>query len=87
MAAEFLRCFTGDAEFIDRVAALIRYHMQILYVVSGLPFSDIPGMKRQTDIHEVALLGLCDRLGRAGSDRNREERNIKIFLRQCGRKI
>ena len=57
--------------------------MQVLYVVNNLPFQDIKGMKRQTDIREVALLGLCDRLGRAGADRQKEEDQIKRFLALC----
>jgi hypothetical protein len=57
--------------------------MQILFVVKDLPFGDIKTMKQQTDVNEVALLGLCDRLGRTGSDRRLEEDNIRQFLRKC----
>ncbi|MFA9380795.1 MAG: HDIG domain-containing metalloprotein [Acetanaerobacterium sp.] len=83
LAREFLSCFTDDERLIGAVYYLVRYHMQILYVVNNLPFADIKGMKEHTDIHEIALLGLCDRLGRTGSDRQKEERNIRIFLDRC----
>jgi len=83
LAIEFLSSFTADAEFIQRVTRLIRYHMQILFVVRDLPFADVEGMLRETDIREVALLGLCDRLGRTGADRQREEENIRSFLNMC----
>ncbi len=83
LACEFLSQFVKEQAFIDEVSQLIRYHMQILYVVNGLRFADIEGMKQHTDINEVALLGLCDRLGRAGSRRKEEENNIRLFLQAC----
>jgi len=58
--------------------------MQILYVVNDLPFQDIQGMKTRGDIHEIALLGLCDRLGRGRSNAAEEYENIKLFLKICG---
>ena len=59
--------------------------MQILFVVKDLPFADIEGLKLNTDIKELALLGLCNRIGRQGSDRTHEERNVDLFLQKCMR--
>jgi putative nucleotidyltransferase with HDIG domain len=81
LAREFLSRLSLDAAFMDRVCSLILFHMQILYVVKGLPYADIPGMKAFGDIEEIALLGLCDRLGRLYYDREAEEKNIQSFLR------
>jgi hypothetical protein len=39
-------------------------------------------MKRQVDVNEVALLGLCDRLGRLNANVKKEEENIKIFIKK-----
>ncbi|HAN21987.1 MAG: phosphohydrolase [Clostridiales bacterium GWF2_36_10] len=83
LAKDFLLQFTDNDDFIKEVSTLIRYHMQILFVVNDLPFADINGMKINTDINEVALLGLCDRLGRTNSDIARERENIRIFLQKC----
>jgi len=83
LARQFLQEFTGDNAFIDRVAYLVRYHMHILFVVRDLPFKDMEGMKRHTDIHEVALLGLCDRLGRVGVNVEEEERQVRLFIELC----
>lgn len=80
LAREFLSVFTEDTQLIEQVARLVRYHMQILFIVKGLPFADIQGMLRYVDVQEVALLGLCDRLGRKGADRRREQETIRIFL-------
>lgn len=84
MAKAFLGVFMDDARFIEAVSQLIHYHMQLLFVVNGLPFADIEGLKRSTDIRELALLGLCDRLGRTNSDRLKEEKNVTLFLEKCG---
>ena len=86
LAKSFLQEFTNNNEFIDAVTSLIRWHMQILFVVNDLPFADIKTMKQQVDINEVALLGLCDRLGRLNEDRKQEEENIQIFIRKCNKK-
>lgn len=83
LATVFLKEYTNDEKFIQAVACLIRWHMQILFVVNDLPFADIKTMKQQVDIKEVALLGLCDRLGRLNKDREQEERNIHIFIKKC----
>ena len=80
LTRSFLSEFADDQQFIDQTAALVRYHMQVLYVVNGLSYQDINGMVRDTDVCEVALFGLCDRLGRGGADIEKEEKQIGIFL-------
>lgn len=85
LAKDFLHEFTDDNNFIKAVTVLIRWHMQILFVVNHLPFADIKTMKQQVDINEVALLGLCDRLGRLKGDREKEEQNICNFIRECNK--
>ncbi len=79
LAVDFLSCFSGDIPWIRRVAKLVRYHMHILYVTEKLPFGDVSGMKRDTDINEVALLGLCDRIGRGGSIIDDETKAVSNF--------
>lgn len=83
LAVSFLSPFVEDTIFIQQVAALVRYHMHILYVVNNLPFSDMDGMLQHTDINEVALLGLCDRLGRTGANIKKEEDTMSLFLKKC----
>lgn len=83
LARKFLWECTDDEGFVEETAELIRWHMQILFVVNKLPFADIKTMQEKTDINEVALLGFCDRMGRLEPDRNKEEENIKNFLEIC----
>jgi putative nucleotidyltransferase with HDIG domain len=85
LAKGFLEEFTDDQEFISAVTKLIRWHMQILFVVHDLRFANIKTMKEQVDINEIALLGLCDRLGRLNGNREAEENNIRIFFEKCSK--
>lgn len=83
IARKFLEEFTDDKEFIDKVAYLVRWHMQTLFVVKDLPFADIEKMISQVSVDEVALLSLCDRFGRGEMTMEKyveEEENIKTFL-------
>lgn len=72
-----------ESKLLETVVGLVRYHMQPLYVVKGLPFQDIAGMKAATSVVEVALLSYCDRLGRGSADQRAEARDIMIFLEKC----
>jgi putative nucleotidyltransferase with HDIG domain len=83
LSKDFLSVFTDDAGFINDVSQLILYHMQILFVVKDMRFADVKGILANTDIRELALLGLCDRMGRTDSDIAKEEKNIEIFLGKC----
>lgn len=80
MAKDFLLDFESN-EFALDVSALVRWHMQILYLKKSAGLADIASMKREANIRDIALLGLCDRLGRLGVDRRQEELNIAEFLR------
>lgn len=86
LAREFLSELTDEHDFIKEVCGLVKYHMHILYVVNNLPFADIKGMKQSTDINDIALLGLCDRLGRTNADRKKEEATVQLFLKKCKQK-
>lgn len=83
LAKDFLTYFEEEPQFIKQVTMLIFYHMQILFVVKNNGKADIEGMKKKADIDEIALLGLCDRLGRGKDNKSEEEENIRRFLRIC----
>lgn len=85
LARKFLQEFSNDESFVQKVAELVRWHMQILFVINNLPFADIKSMKKKTDINEVALLGFCDRMGRLNVNRQEEEENIRKFLTKVGK--
>lgn len=83
MATAFLGEFAQTEGFIIKVAALVRWHMQVLFVAKSISLVDIKSMKEQTSIPDIALLGLCDRLGRLNVDKEKEEKSIKAFLNIC----
>jgi len=89
LAKDFLSVFKDNMQFVDNmqfienVCSLIKYHMQILFVINDLPFASIYEIKQNTDIKELALLGLCDRLGRTGSNQTIEKDNMQLFIQKC----
>lgn len=80
LCEEFLQFFNCEQAFIDSVAAMVRYHMHMLYVLRKLPYADMKGLLKRVDIYELALLCLCDRLGRTDADRREEEKEYTGFL-------
>lgn len=84
LAAEFLTEMEQDQEFVGKVAAMVRWHMQILSVAKSRRFGELERMKSQVSVYDVALFGLCDRLGRLHPDRAGEESNVRLFLEKCG---
>ncbi len=83
LTADFLREFNCDPDFIGDVSALVRWHMQLLFVTKSLAFANVDKMLSQVSVEDVGLLGLCDRMGRLGADRAEEEKNVALFLEKC----
>ncbi len=79
LAKEFLGAFTSEQDFIAKVSLLIKYHMHMLYVLKNLPFSDKKGLISSVDINDIALLGLCDRLGRKAVNRDEVTEEYRRF--------
>lgn len=84
LAREFLSYFEKEELFIESVCGLVRYHMQILLVTKNNQYADIEGMMKRANIRELALLGMCDRMGRGKQNREKEADNIRAFLKACG---
>lgn len=83
LAVEFLTPLTEDKELIKGVSKMVRWHMQTLFVVKDMGFADIKTMLQQVKLEEIALLSLCDRLGRGKMTKEKEilERaNIEQFI-------
>jgi putative nucleotidyltransferase with HDIG domain len=86
LARLFLRLCTDDEALTARVCALVRWHMQVLFVAHRLPFADIGAMLRSVSPGEIALLAYCDRLGRGKLPPKaveEEKENIRLFMENC----
>jgi len=86
LAAGFLQEFTDDEQFRKKVSRMVRWHMQTLFVVKKLPFADIDKMLSEVSLEEIAMLSLCDRLGRGNMTekiRQKEIENINNFVQLC----
>ena len=81
LTREFLKDFEEEP-FISNVSALVRWHMQILYVTNNIRFASLDEMRREASVEDIALLGLCDRLGRGNVNRREVERDVQEFMRK-----
>ncbi|WP_296648480.1 HDIG domain-containing metalloprotein [Romboutsia sp. 13368] len=82
IAMDFLNELTHDEKFKQKVVNLVRWHMQPLYYDKNLPFFKPQDMINDVEYKEVALLSLCDRLGRGNLDKetiNHEKERIEKF--------
>jgi len=89
MTAEFLTYFNEEKNFIVDVTALVRWHMQSLFVTKNLKFQNISSMLEEVNINEIVLVSLSDRLGRGnlnyeeikitGTEVNRFKERISDF--------
>ena len=84
LCTTFLNYFELEEAFIQRVAAMVRYHMHILYLLKRLPYADKKGMLQRVDRTDIALLCLCDRLGRKNADRETVESEYQRFVTILG---
>lgn len=83
LAEDFLKEFLYDPVLIRKIVSLIRWHMQILFVIKSMQFADVKTMLKETDLDEVALLGYCDRMGRTNADKEAEIENLNLFMEIC----
>jgi len=86
LAKTFLEELTDDSQLIKQVIALVRWHMQTLFITKDLPFADVNKMSKAVSIKEIALLSECDRLGRGEMNEGKikiEKENIQAFVRIC----
>lgn len=90
LAIKFLTPLTNDKDFINAVAKMVRWHMQTLFVVKDMPFADVDTMLQQVKLEEIALLSLCDRLGRGKLTPEKEaheRKNIEEFIEKSKAKM
>ncbi len=84
LTQSFFEYFKENEDFITKVSRMVRWHMQILFVINKLPFARIDEMKKQVEIEEIALLGFCDRMGRGNKqDVEKEIKNMETFINYC----
>lgn len=79
LTRELLLQVSDDLTFIDQVTAMVRWHMQILFIAKNMSMAEVETMKQEVDVNEVALLGLCDRLGRLNANREEVIQDINKF--------
>lgn len=63
MSRRILRDYIYDLNLRDNITSLIKHHTTYCSILNRSKSGDILNMIENTDIHDVALLSLCDKLG------------------------
>lgn len=88
MVKDFFKDLTDERAFVDKVSLMVKWHMEALFVSKGLPFSDTKRMLEEVELSEIAILNLCDRLGRGDMTQQKieeETENIDKFIKVCSK--
>ncbi len=83
LAIEFLNKISDDYDFNKKVSKFVRWHMQPLFFELNSNLFTPNEMKEEIDYKEIALLSICDRLGRANltdEHKSKEKESIKRFI-------
>ena len=76
MARRILRDYIDDITVRDNIVSLIKHHMTHFYVLNKIKTGAVLNMIQNTDIHDVALLSLCDRLGKGNLSKDAKEATL-----------
>ena len=83
MARRILRTHINNITLRDNIVSLIKYHMTHFSILNRIKTNEVLNMIENTDIHDVALLSLCDRLGEKNLSKEDKEtilNDINKFL-------
>lgn len=89
ISLEILKNYSNNEKFNLSVSSLVRHHMIYLYLNKNLPFGDIDDMIKNTNIIDLVLLTLSDRLGRGEISKSKKDEIVKSleeFIRIVERK-
>lgn len=85
MVRKFLSHFNEEESFIEEVRALVRWHMQSLFVTKNLKYQNVDAMLEEVNINDIVLVSLSDRLGRGNlkfNDIRETEEQINVFKKK-----
>lgn len=60
----------------EKILNLVRYHMHHLYIIKRLPFGKTNEMVKNTDLNDIILMFISDRLGRGNFEKNKKLKEI-----------
>lgn len=81
MVKDLLIKETGNYDFTDKVAELVRFHMHHIYILKNLPFGKIDELLKTNSINDIILLFACDKLGRGEQTMEDKERVFEEVFR------
>ncbi len=70
-----LREYSDDTYLNEKIISLVKHHSAPIFIINRVSYSIID-LINTADIHDVALLSLCNRIGNLSSKNNDLEKNL-----------
>ncbi len=85
MAIDFLEAFGFlDEKFVLDVSKIVRWHMEVLFVSKNINnLSQLSKLVKEVDIHLIAIVSYCDKMGRFGVNEEDVLKSIDKFLEKA----
>lgn len=83
LAGELLKFSAFSESEIKEITALVRWHMQPLFFSKNVKGQNFKKMLSETNVNDISMLCLCDRLGRKDIDRNKAVNVVEQFKEKC----
>ena len=60
----------------EKILNLVRFHMHHLYIIKNLPYAKTKEMIKETNLNDIILLFISDRMGRGNFEKHKKEEEI-----------
>lgn len=60
----------------EKILNLVRFHMHHLYIIKNLPYAKTKEMIKETNLNDIILLFISDRMGRGNFEKHKKEDEI-----------
>ena len=60
----------------EKILNLLRFHMHHLYIIKNLPYAKTKEMIKETNLNDIILLFISDRMGRGNFEKHKKEEEI-----------
>lgn len=76
IAEKILNYYKYDDYEKEKILNLVRFHMHHLYIIKNLPYAKTKEMIKETNLNDIILLFISDRMGRGNFEKHKKEDEI-----------
>ena len=80
IAEKILNYYKYDDYEKEKILNLVRFHMHHLYIIKNLPYAKTKEMIKETNLNDIILLFISDRMGRGNFEKHKKENKFFYFM-------